>query len=99
MGRGWLVELKTQPSQSPDLNVNDLGFFASLKSRVWRANANSVDELVKIIFDLYEEYNGDTLERVWQSLFKVYNKHFASWATTTSVWSIPGYRHGRGPGR
>ena len=21
MGRGWLVELKTQPSQSPDLNV------------------------------------------------------------------------------
>ena len=31
MGRGWLVELKTQPSQSPDLNVNDLGFFASLK--------------------------------------------------------------------
>ncbi|CAM9548185.1 unnamed protein product, partial [Laminaria digitata] len=25
MGRGWLVELKTQPLQSPDLNVNDLG--------------------------------------------------------------------------
>ncbi|CAN0246078.1 unnamed protein product, partial [Laminaria digitata] len=74
MGRGWLVELKTQPLQSPDLNVNDLGFFASLKSRVWRANANSVDELVKNIFNLYEEYGGDTLERVWQSLFKVYNQ-------------------------
>ena len=44
MGRGWLVELKTQPSQSPDLNVNDSGFFASLKSRVRRANASSVDE-------------------------------------------------------
>ncbi|CAN0403648.1 unnamed protein product, partial [Laminaria digitata] len=74
MGRGWLVELKTQPSQSPDLNVNDLGFFASLKSRVWRANANSVNELVKNNFDLYEKYDGDTLERVWQSLFKVYNQ-------------------------
>ena len=73
MGLGWLVELKTQPSQSPDLNVNDLGFFASLKSRVWRANASSVDEL-KSVFDLYEEYDGDTLERVWQSLFKVYNQ-------------------------
>ena len=74
MGRGWLVELKTQPSQSPDLNVNDLGFFASLKSRVWRASASSVDELVQNVFDQYEEYDGDTLERVWQSLFKVYNQ-------------------------
>ena len=31
MGRGWMVELVTQPAQSPDLNVNDLGVFASLK--------------------------------------------------------------------
>ena len=69
MGRGWLVELKTQPSQSPDLNVNDLGFFASLKSRVWRASASSVNELVQNVFDQYEEYDGDTMERVWQSLF------------------------------
>ena len=69
-----MVELKTQPSQSPDLNVNDLGFFASLKSRVWRASASSVDELVQNVFDQYEEYDGDTLERVWQSLFKVYNQ-------------------------
>ena len=66
MGRGWLVELKTQPSQSPDLNVNDLGFFASLKSRVWRANVSSVDELMQNVFDQYEEYDGDTLERVSQ---------------------------------
>ena len=40
---------------------------------MWRANASSVDEL-KSVFDLYEEYDGDTLERVWQSLFKVYNQ-------------------------
>ena len=74
MGHGWLVELVTQPAQSPDLNSNDLGFFASLKSRVWGMNASTVDELVQTIFDQYEEYDGDTLERVWQSLFKVYNQ-------------------------
>ncbi|CAN0505402.1 unnamed protein product, partial [Laminaria digitata] len=74
MGRGWLVELVTQPAQSPDFNVNDLGFFASLKSRVWGMNACSIDELVEDIFEQYEEYDGDTLERVWQSLFKVYNQ-------------------------
>ncbi|CAM9716335.1 unnamed protein product [Sphacelaria rigidula] len=50
MGRGWLVELVTQPSQSPDLNINDLGFCTSLKSRVWGMNASTVDELVETIF-------------------------------------------------
>ena len=41
---------------------------------MWRANASSVDELVHNVFDQYEEYDGDALERVWQSLFKVYNQ-------------------------
>ena len=27
-----------------------------------------------MVFDQYEAYDGDTLERVWQSLFKVYNQ-------------------------
>ena len=58
----------------PDLNVNDLGFFASLKSRVWGMNASPIDELVETIFQQYEEYDSATLERVWQSLFKVYNQ-------------------------
>ncbi|CAM9787782.1 unnamed protein product, partial [Sphacelaria rigidula] len=74
MGRGWMVELVTQPAQSPDLNVNNFGFFASLKSRVWGMNASSIDELVETIFKQYEEYDGDTLERVWQSLLRVYNQ-------------------------
>ena len=69
-----MVELKTQPSQSPDLNVDDMGVLASLKSRVCRANAISVDELAKSMFDLYEENDGDTLERGWQNLLKVNNQ-------------------------
>ena len=69
-----MVELVTQPAQSPDLHVNDLGFFASLKSRVWRMNASSIDELGETIFQQYEEYDSANLERVWQSLFKVYNQ-------------------------
>ncbi|CAN0188679.1 unnamed protein product, partial [Laminaria digitata] len=88
MGQGWSVELVTQPAQSPDLNIKDLGFFASLKSRVWGMNASAVDELVETIFQQYEEYDGDTLERVWQSLFKVYNQTLRK--ITTLVWSIPG---------
>ena len=70
-----MVELVTQPAQSPDLNVNDLGFFTSRESRVWGMNAGSIDELVETIFQQYEEYDSPTLERVWQSLFKVY-RHY-----------------------
>ena len=37
-------------------------------------NASSMDELVETHFQQYEEYDSATLERVWQSLFKVYNQ-------------------------
>ena len=38
---------------------------------VWGMNASSIDELVETILDEYEKYDGDTMERVWQSLFEV----------------------------
>ena len=59
-----MVELVTQPAQSPDLNVNDLWFFASLKSREWGMNASSIDKLVETIFEQNDEYHGATLEWV-----------------------------------
>lgn len=68
-----MVELVTQPAQSPRLSVNDVGFFASRKSRVWAMNASLIDELVETIFEQHAEYDGATLERVWRS-FKVYNQ-------------------------
>ena len=72
--KGILGPLVERYGVGPDLNVNDLGFFASLKSRVWGMNASSIDELVETIFQQYEEYDSATFERVWQSLFKVYNQ-------------------------
>ena len=42
--------------------------------QVWAMNACSVDELVESIYEQYEDYDGETLERVSQSLFKVYNQ-------------------------
>ena len=71
---GILGPLVERYGDGPDLNANDLGIFASLKSRVWGMNASSIDELVDIIFQQYEEYDIATLERVWQNLFKVYNQ-------------------------
>ena len=72
--KGILGPLAERYGVRPDLNVNDLGFCASLKSRVCGMNASSIDEMVETIFQQYEEYDSATLERVWQSLFKVYNQ-------------------------
>jgi hypothetical protein len=40
------VKLYTQPAQSPDLNVNDLGFFASLQSLYYRTSPKNSLELI-----------------------------------------------------
>ncbi|CAM9878762.1 unnamed protein product [Choristocarpus tenellus] len=45
MEEGWNIKLVMQPVQSPDLNINDLGSFASLKSRVWEECYSTIDEL------------------------------------------------------
>ena len=42
-------------------------------------NARTIEDLVKTIFEQYEEYDGDTLERVWQIL-KVYNQTLRKFA-------------------
>lgn len=63
----------TQPAQSPDLNVLDLGFFRSLQSRVCSAASTSLADMTDNVERLYWEYDAATMERVWQSLFSVYN--------------------------
>ncbi|CAM9325625.1 unnamed protein product, partial [Discosporangium mesarthrocarpum] len=64
--QGFYLKLCTQPAQSPDLNNNDLGPSVS-------QDQDSVQELVDGVFKEYEECHAKTLEREWQSLFKVYN--------------------------
>jgi hypothetical protein len=70
----WSINLITQPAQSPDLNINDLGFFRSLKTRVLQMRFSTIEGMMKVVYDEYERYDTETLERVWQCLFVVYNK-------------------------
>jgi hypothetical protein len=42
-GEGWTVKVVTQPAQSPDLNLNNLGFFHSIKTKVHAEDCDETD--------------------------------------------------------
>ena len=49
--QNWSIKLITQPAQSPDLNINDLGFFRSLKTRVLETRFSTVEEMISVVYD------------------------------------------------
>jgi len=57
-----------QPPNSPDMNVLDLGFFASLQSKVYLRNSKNIDELIKNVEKEYVEYDQDMVNRVFLTL-------------------------------
>lgn len=58
---GWMeYRARRAACASPDLNNNDLRFFASSKSRVWRERYSRIDDLEKGVKAICEEYDADT---------------------------------------
>jgi hypothetical protein len=72
---GWRFSMKTQPAQSPDLNILDLGFFHSLKTRAAHLKivAKNKVQLVAKIKEAFAQYPSETLDHIWATLFAVYN--------------------------
>ncbi|CAM9248517.1 unnamed protein product, partial [Discosporangium mesarthrocarpum] len=68
---GDSIILETQPGNSPDLNVNDLGFFHSIQQLKEDVGVSSPEDLVEATMEAFDVYPRETLERVWQSLFVV----------------------------
>ncbi|KAG7337159.1 hypothetical protein IV203_035373 [Nitzschia inconspicua] len=68
------VKLYTQPAQSPDLNVNDLGFFNSLQSRYYQTAPKDALELIEMVEETYKNYPAKKLNRIWLTLQSVMNQ-------------------------
>ncbi|CAM9921927.1 unnamed protein product, partial [Discosporangium mesarthrocarpum] len=68
---GDSIILETHPANSPDLNVNDLGFFHSIQQPKEDVGVSSPEDLVEAIMEAFNVCPWETLERVWQSLFAV----------------------------
>jgi len=71
---GWKFKIVTQPAQSPDLNINDLSFFRSFKTRVnqIKKNDNTLDGLYLSVLDAWNNYDSDTLNRMWGLQYACY---------------------------
>ena len=68
------VKLYTQPAQSPDLNVNDLGFFSSLQSKYYMTSPKDSIELIEMVEEAFKTYPWQSLNRIWLTLQSVMNR-------------------------
>ena len=61
------INMITQPANSPDVNVNDLGFFNSLQSYYLKMIPRNPMELIAMVKQVFEAYPPAKLNRIWLS--------------------------------
>ena len=67
----WLPVIVTQPPNSPDLNLCDLGFFSSLKRQVSQicTRCTDRDQTMQSVVKAFNDYPSDKLEDMWASYY------------------------------
>ncbi|XP_026386574.1 uncharacterized protein LOC113281887 [Papaver somniferum] len=65
---GFDIRLRFQPSQSPDMNVLDLGFFRAIQSLQHREAPTTVGELLSAVDKAFNELSAQALNDVFLSL-------------------------------
>lgn len=65
---GFNIQLICQPPNSPDTNVNDLGWFRAIQSLQVDTASYNVDQLVNNVLLSYERLEHETLNNVFLSL-------------------------------
>lgn len=68
---GWNISLKAQPANSPDLNVLDLGYFASIQALQQTKQMATIDELIAAVNVSYYEIDRIKLDNVFLTLMTV----------------------------
>jgi hypothetical protein len=65
---GLDISIMSQPANSPDMNVLDLGFFASLQSYTDTCSSKNMDELIENVINEYWRYDPFSLRKVFLTL-------------------------------
>ena len=63
-----MIRLTFQPANSPDMNVCDIGLFASLQSIQYRMYMRTVEDIINAVDNAYDEMPKDTLNNIFLSL-------------------------------
>lgn len=66
------MQLVCQPPNSPDCNINDLGFFRAIQSLQYVKAAKNVDDQIKNVKSSFEELTATTLNNVFLTLMGCY---------------------------
>lgn len=69
-----VVKMYEQPPNSPDTNINDLGFFASLQSLQHKKAPMNTKQLIEAVEDCFETYESYKLNRVFLTLMSCFNE-------------------------
>ena len=72
-GNGFVPIIVTQPTNSPDLNINDLGFFGSLKVDVKRicTHCTSRENVIANVIKAFDEYPREKIDGLWACWFNI----------------------------
>ncbi|KAF0700353.1 Aste57867_9103 [Aphanomyces stellatus] len=65
---GWTFVVRRQPPNSPDLNVLDLGFFASIQTLQYKMVSRTVDDVIASTLAAFESLDSETLWNVFLTL-------------------------------
>lgn len=68
----WNINLTSQPANSPDFNVLDLGYFNSIQSISQKNEYENLQDLVDAVTQSFDELSKDTLNASFLSLQKVF---------------------------
>ena len=68
------IVLFDQPANSPDTNVNDLGFFRAMDAAYQRERPKKQGDIVRLVDKVYWEYPHNLLNRIWLTHMSVMNE-------------------------
>lgn len=73
---GYNIKFYTQPPQSPDLNICDLGLFNSMKKRCnqIKRDTKTIPQLIARVQEVFTNYDRVTLDNIWAHQINCYNE-------------------------
>jgi hypothetical protein len=60
-----------QPTKSPDMNANDLGFYNSLDSKIPNPRPFDLDRLYSCFVDAFKKYVSELLDKIYDTRKRV----------------------------